>query len=57
MKKTTRRESEREPKAPAPKHGECGMTHGDCISTWKGCCDRDAGHSGSHHCSSCNSTF
>ncbi|QQR75903.1 MAG: hypothetical protein IPJ17_10160 [Holophagales bacterium] len=57
MKKTTRRESEREPKAPAPKHGECGMTHGDCISTWKGCCDREAGHGGSHHCSSCNSTF
>jgi hypothetical protein len=36
---------------------ECGATHGDCPNTWKGTCDREAGHDGSHHCSSCNSVF
>lgn len=36
---------------------ECGMPHGDCPNTWKGSCDREAGHSGSHHCDKCNSAF
>jgi hypothetical protein len=36
---------------------ECGATHGDCPNTWKGTCDREAGHDGSHHCSRCNSVF
>lgn len=36
---------------------ECGATHMDCPNTWKGTCDREAGHDGSHHCSSCNSVF
>lgn len=36
---------------------ECGVTHSDCINTWKGTCDREADHSGSHHCSSCGMTF
>ncbi|HEX4952794.1 MAG TPA: hypothetical protein VF017_05295 [Thermoanaerobaculia bacterium] len=37
--------------------GECGATHGDCPNSWKGSCDRSAGHDGSHHCGSCNSSF
>lgn len=36
---------------------ECGVVHSDCINTWKGTCDREADHSGSHHCSSCGMTF
>lgn len=36
---------------------ECGASHGDCPNTWKGSCDREAGHSGSHHCDKCNSYF
>ncbi|HEX6904828.1 MAG TPA: hypothetical protein VF789_34290 [Thermoanaerobaculia bacterium] len=36
---------------------ECGVTHSDCPNTWKGTCDREAGHSGSHHCDKCMSYF
>jgi len=36
---------------------ECGATHDDCPNSWKGTCDRSAGHDGSHHCSKCNSSF
>lgn len=36
---------------------ECGATHNDCPNTWKGTCDRSAGHSDSHHCNRCNSVF
>lgn len=36
---------------------ECGAQHSDCPNTWKGTCDREAGHGGSHHCSQCNSVF
>jgi hypothetical protein len=36
---------------------ECGVTHADCIGSWKGTCDRAPGHDGSHHCSSCNMVF
>ena len=36
---------------------ECGATHDDCPNTWKGTCDREAGHSGSHHCDRCQSVF
>ena len=39
------------------KASECGVTHGDCINSWKGTCDREDGHSGSHHCSSCGMVF
>jgi hypothetical protein len=38
-------------------YGTCGAVHDDCPHTWKGTCDRDAPHDGSHHCSSCNSSF
>lgn len=41
-----------------PKYGSvCGQTHDDCPNSWKGSCDREAGHDSSHHCSSCNSVF
>jgi hypothetical protein len=36
---------------------DCGSTHGDCPNSWKGTCDRDGGHDGGHHCSSCNMVF
>jgi hypothetical protein len=36
---------------------ECGATHSDCANTWKGSCDREAGHEGSHHCNRCQSVF
>lgn len=36
---------------------ECGAQHGDCPNSWKGSCDREAGHDGSHHCDRCNSSF
>jgi hypothetical protein len=36
---------------------ECGATHSDCANTWKGTCDREAGHDGSHHCNRCQSVF
>lgn len=39
------------------KSSDCGSTHVNCPNAWKGTCDREAGHAGSHHCSSCNSTF
>jgi hypothetical protein len=42
---------------PVKYSAECGATHNDCPNTWKGTCDRAAGHDGSHHCSSCNSVF
>ena len=35
----------------------CGATHNDCPNTWKGTCERPAGHEGSHLCSSCKSMF
>ncbi len=38
-------------------YGTCGATHGDCPNTWKGTCDRESGHDGAHHCSSCNGLF
>lgn len=38
-------------------NADCGANHGDCISSWKGSCDRAAGHDGSHHCSSCGMSF
>lgn len=41
----------------AEKASDCGATHGDCPNTWKGTCNREAGHDGSHHCSSCNMAF
>ena len=52
-------ERDREPEARVSecKSGECGIVHGDCCNSWKGTCDREAGHGGSHHCSSCNSAF
>lgn len=34
---------------------ECGAQHMDCPDSWKGSCDRPAGHEGSHHCDRCNS--
>lgn len=37
--------------------GACGAAHGDCPNAWKGSCDRESGHDGSHHCSSCNGSF
>lgn len=40
-----------------PAASECGMPHGDCPNTWKGTCDREAGHDGSHHCDKCQSAF
>lgn len=40
-----------------PAASECGATHSDCPNTWKGTCDREAGHDGSHHCSQCNGVF
>lgn len=39
------------------KDSACGATHDNCPNAWKGTCDRDGGHDGSHHCSSCNSIF
>lgn len=36
---------------------ECGATHDDCPNTWKGTCDSEAGHSGSHHCDKCHGAF
>ena len=36
---------------------ECGAIHGDCPNAWKGSCDHEAGHSGSHHCDKCQSYF
>jgi hypothetical protein len=36
---------------------ECGAEHGDCPNAWKGSCDREAGHDGSHHCDRCNGAF
>lgn len=41
----------------AEKSSGCGATHGDCPNPWKGTCDREAGHDGSHHCGSCNMAF
>lgn len=38
-------------------YGTCGAPHGDCPNTWKGSCDREAGHEGSHHCDGCHSAF
>jgi hypothetical protein len=40
-----------------PAKSECGASHGECVNTWQGGCDREAGHWGSHHCSSCNTVF
>lgn len=39
------------------KDSECGALHDNCPNTWKGSCDREAGHSGSHSCSACRSAF
>lgn len=39
------------------KSSECGATHSDCPNSWQGCCDREVGHDGSHHCDKCNSLF
>ena len=36
---------------------QCGAEHTDCPHTWKGVCDREAGHDGSHHCNQCQSMF
>lgn len=36
---------------------ECGAQHEGCPSSWKGTCDRPAGHDGSHHCDRCHSSF
>lgn len=38
-------------------NSECGVSHGDCPNTWKGSCNREAGHSGSHFCDKCLSPF
>ncbi len=48
--------TEEAPKA-AENGGTCGAQHGDCPQAWKGSCDREAGHDGSHHCSACNSLY
>ncbi len=48
------------PKEVAHEHkygAECGTEHAGCINTINGTCDREPGHSGSHHCSSCNMSF
>lgn len=46
--------TERNPSVP---YDSCGVSHDGCPNTWKGSCDREPGHSGSHHCGSCNSLF
>ncbi len=46
-----------QPRHPATPYNGCGVTHEACPNSWKGSCDREAGHSGSHHCGSCNSAF
>lgn len=56
---------EREPTAsmaasernPGSQYNGCGIQHDDCPNSWKGSCDRDPGHSGSHHCGACNMLF
>lgn len=40
-----------------PAASECGAPHGDCPNTWKGTCNREAGHDGSHFCDKCLSPF
>ncbi len=55
----TRSEDKKDQARQCGKHAssECGSTHDDCPNTWKGSCDREAGHSGSHHCDKCQSAF
>lgn len=44
-------------KQPPKSASACGATHNDCANTFKGTCEREAGHEGSHFCSSCKSYF
>lgn len=39
------------------KNSGCNAAHADCANGLKGNCDRENGHTGSHHCSSCNMAF
>jgi hypothetical protein len=39
------------------KDSECGASHDGCPNTPNGSCDRESGHSGSHHCSACGMQF
>ena len=59
MKPDTKQNTTVEPAEVARVHSaeECGAIHSDCPNTWKGTCDRPAGHDGSHQCGTCHSAF
>jgi hypothetical protein len=59
MKRKVRETPSAQPSEPVCCHhsSECGAIHDDCPNTFKGTCDREAGHSGSHSCNRCRSVF
>lgn len=57
MLKSSDNNRDQVPYSEKPAAAECGALHSDCPNSWKGSCDREAGHDGSHHCDKCNSAF